>query len=115
MGKRYPQFSLEDIDLELPAGRALGLVGPNGAGKSTLLLALARRAELLILDEPTAGLDPLVRHDLMGILASARDSGQTIVFSSHHSEDVAALAGDVVFLHQGRIIANAPVASLLEG
>jgi ABC-2 type transport system ATP-binding protein len=210
VSKRYPQFTLKDVDLVVPAGRVLGLIGPNGAGKSTLLrimmglvradsgevtilgrkmpaeerwikarmgfvsedmalygakslrwhmdlvasvhegwderraadlllrldlnpdqrahgmsrgqqvkamllLALARRAEVLILDEPTAGLDPLVRHELMELLASSRDERQGVVFSSHHGEDVAGLADDVVFLHGGRIIANAPVAEFLGG
>jgi ABC-2 type transport system ATP-binding protein len=83
--------------------------------KALLLLALARRAEVLILDEPTAGLDPLMRHELIGLLAGSRDERQAIVFSSHHGEDVSALADDVVFLHGGRIIAQAEVASFLRG
>jgi ABC-2 type transport system ATP-binding protein len=83
--------------------------------KAMLLLALARRAEVLILDEPTAGLDPLVRHELLQILAGSRDGRQVILFSSHHGEDVAALADDVAFLHGGRIIAQAPVASFMGG
>jgi len=83
--------------------------------KALLVLALARRAEVLILDEPTAGLDPLVRHELMQLLAGSREERQAIVFSSHHGEDVSALADDVVFLHGGRIIANAPVAEFLGG
>ncbi len=83
--------------------------------KSLLLLALARRAQVLILDEPTAGLDPLVRHELLAFLAESRGERQAVVFSSHHGEDVAALADDVVFLHGGRIAAQAPVASFLAG
>lgn len=83
--------------------------------KAMLLLALARRAEVLILDEPTAGLDPLVRHELMGLLAASREERQAIVFSSHNAADVAALADDVAFLHGGRIVAKAGVASFLGG
>jgi ABC-2 type transport system ATP-binding protein len=83
--------------------------------KAMLLLALARRAEVLILDEPTAGLDPLMRHELMELLSASRDSRQAIVFSSHHGEDVAALADDVAFLHGGRFIAHGPVSSFLGG
>jgi ABC-2 type transport system ATP-binding protein len=83
--------------------------------KSLFLLALARRAELLILDEPTAGLDPLMRHELMVLLAESRDERQGMVFSSHHGEDVSTLADQVVFLHGGRIIAQADTASFLSG
>jgi ABC-2 type transport system ATP-binding protein len=83
--------------------------------KALLLLVLARRAQVLILDEPTAGLDPLVRHELMGLLSALRDDRQSIVFSSHHGEDVSALAEEVLFLHGGRIIAKDKVASFLGG
>ena len=83
--------------------------------KALLLLALARRAEVLILDEPTAGLDPLARHELTTFLAGSRDERQAIVFSSHHGDDVSALADDVAFLHGGRIAAQGPVASFLGG
>jgi ABC-2 type transport system ATP-binding protein len=83
--------------------------------KALLLFALARRASVLILDEPTAGLDPLVRHELIGLLAGSRDDRQAIVFSSHHGDDVAALADDVAFLNGGRIIAQAPVAAFIGG
>jgi ABC-2 type transport system ATP-binding protein len=83
--------------------------------KAMLLLALARRASVLILDEPTAGLDPLMRHELLTILSASRDARQAIVFSSHHGEDVAALADDVAFVHGGRIVAQGAVSSFLGG
>jgi ABC-2 type transport system ATP-binding protein len=97
-----------------PGQRARGMSRGQQV-KALLLLALARRAEVLILDEPTAGLDPLVRHELTSFLAGSRSERQAIVFSSHHGEDVSALADDVVFLHGGRIAAAAPVASFLAG
>ena len=67
------------------------------------------------LDEPTAGLDPLARHELIRILAESRDDHRAIVFSSHHGEDVSALADEVAFLYGGRVIARADVASFLRG
>jgi ABC-2 type transport system ATP-binding protein len=97
-----------------PGQRARGMSRGQQV-KALLLLALARRAEVLILDEPTAGLDPLVRHELMSFLRASRSERQAIVFSSHHGEDVSALADDVVFLHGGRVAAAAPVASFLAG
>jgi len=99
--------------LSLNPGQRMGGMSRGQQVKAMLILALARRPEVLILDEPTAGLDPLVRHELMQLLANSRDERQVIVFSSHHGEDVSALADDVVFLHGGRIIEEAPVARFL--
>jgi ABC-2 type transport system ATP-binding protein len=83
--------------------------------KAMLLLAMARHAEVLILDEPTAGLDPLIRHDILALLAAARGERRALIFSSHYGEDVAALADHVAFVHGGTLIAHAPVAELLDG
>jgi ABC-2 type transport system ATP-binding protein len=83
--------------------------------KALLLLAMARRAELLVLDEPTTGLDPLVRHELVDLLAASRAERRATIFSSHNGEDVASLADDVAFLYDGRIIAHGPVVSFLGG
>lgn len=208
--KRYSQFALREIDLEVPDGTVLGLIGPNGAGKSTLLrilmglvradagcatilgrdmpaaerwikarvgfvsedmalygaaslrwhmhlvramhkgwderraayllerfqldpdrrvaglsrgqqvkalllLAMARHAEVLILDEPTAGLDPIVRHEIVNLLADSRAERRALIFSSHYGDDVAALADNVAFVYDGRLIAHAPAAQLLQG
>jgi len=107
--ERRADVLLERLDLN-PDQRTRGMSRGQQV-KAMLLLALARRAEVLILDEPTTGLDPLVRHELMTLLAGSRDERQAIVFSSHHGEDVSALADDVAFLHAGKIIAKAPVSN----
>lgn len=79
-----------------------------------LLLALVRRPRLLLLDEPTSGLDPRMRHDLREELARvAREDGTTIVFSSHLTEDMAALATEIVILDRGRIVRCAATSELL--
>jgi ABC-2 type transport system ATP-binding protein len=79
-----------------------------------LLLALVRRPRLLLLDEPTTGLDPRVRREVRLELADlAHQTGTTILFSSHLTEDVEALASEVVILHEGRIVRRAPTVQLL--
>jgi ABC-2 type transport system ATP-binding protein len=83
--------------------------------KALLLLAMARNADLLILDEPTAGLDPLVRHEILALLAASRSERSALIFSSHNGDDVAALADNVAFMHDGRLIAHAPTGELLSG
>jgi ABC-2 type transport system ATP-binding protein len=200
VGKRYPYFTLDNIDLEVPEGQIMGLIGPNGAGKSTtirilmglvhqdcgevrvlghpmpadqvaakwdigfasedmrlydtmtlewhigfmqsiypnwdgayaklllkrfglraeqkikglshgqrvkatLLLVLARRPRLLVLDEPTTGLDPVARHEVLRELTAVMtDEGRSILFSSHNTQDVEQISDRITFIDRGRII-----------
>ena len=83
--------------------------------KALLLLAMARHADVLVLDEPTAGLDPLVRREILTLLASSRSERRALIFSSHYGDDVATLADNVAFMHDGRLITYAPVGELLSG
>lgn len=198
--KRWPAFTLQDIDLDLPGGMMLGLLGANGAGKSTLLkllmglsrpdaggvrfkgrdlraegpalrqriayvpdeprlvpelrlrdaktayarfysdwnearwrslmadfgldpqarggelslgmrtkfalsLALAREAELLVLDEPTTGLDPVFRRELMQRLTDhLQDDSRSILFSTHITSDLEQRVDLVALLQGGRLV-----------
>ncbi len=200
VSKKYPHFTLENINLELSPGSIMGFIGANGAGKSTtirilmglvhqdqglvhvlghampseqvaakldigfvsedmrlymsatiawhmefirsiyprwdqsyaesllqrfdlkrqqkvkglshgqrvkaaLLLALARRPRLLVLDEPTTGLDPVARHEVLGeLMAVLADEERTILFSSHNTQDVEQISDQITFIDRGRII-----------
>ncbi|MEP7010253.1 MAG: ABC transporter ATP-binding protein [Acidobacteriota bacterium] len=210
VGKTYPHFTLDDIDLELSAGSILGFIGANGAGKSTtlrilmglvhqdrgtvqvlghsmpgsqvaakrdigyvsedlrlykaatlswhmefirsifagwdsayalelarrfdlkpeqkikglshgqrvkaaLLLALARRPRLLVLDEPTTGLDPVARHEVLGALTEIlADERRTVLFSSHNTLDVEQISDQITFIDRGRIIESDDKESFLD-
>jgi ABC-2 type transport system ATP-binding protein len=82
--------------------------------KAALLVSLAYRPELLILDEPFAGLDPRARADLVrGVLAIAEQERWTVVLTSHEMEDVQQLADDVAFLDRGRLRLVESMATLL--
>jgi ABC-2 type transport system ATP-binding protein len=70
-----------------------------------LLTALAYRPELLVLDEPSSGLDPLVRRDILGaIIRTIADEGRTVLFSSHLLDEVERVADQVALLHRGRVM-----------
>jgi ABC-2 type transport system ATP-binding protein len=73
--------------------------------KSALLLVLARRPRLIVLDEPTTGIDPAARHEILRELTSAMtDEGRTILFSSHNTQDVEQISDQITFIDRGRII-----------
>ena len=71
--------------------------------KFNLLLALSHRAEILILDEPTGGLDPFSRDELLDIFKVFRDDGVAVFFSTHIISDLEKCADDIVYISDGRI------------
>src|SRR6202521_3387972 len=73
--------------------------------KAALLLVLARRPRLLILDEPTTGLDPVARHEILRELTDVmNDERRSILFSSHNTQDVEQISDQITFIDRGRII-----------
>jgi ABC-2 type transport system ATP-binding protein len=80
-----------------------------------LLIALAYRPELLVLDEPSSGLDPIVRRDILGaVVRTIADEGRTVLFSSHLLEEVEQVADHVTMIHQGTIALSAPLREIKE-
>jgi ABC-2 type transport system ATP-binding protein len=76
--------------------------------RAGLLAALAYRPELLVLDEPSSGLDPIVRRDiLVAIIRTIADEGRTVLFSSHLLHEVERVADSVAMINQGRIVFSA--------
>ena len=70
-----------------------------------LLIALAHRPKLLVLDEPSSGLDPVVRRDILGaIIRTVADEGRTVLFSSHLLDEVDRVADHVAMMVQGQIV-----------
>jgi ABC-2 type transport system ATP-binding protein len=75
--------------------------------KALLLLTVARKPALLLLDEPTTGLDPVARMEVLDALADVlRDESRSVLFSSHNTADVEQLADSIAFLHRGALIAS---------
>lgn len=83
--------------------------------RAGLLIALAYRPELLVLDEPSSGLDPIVRRDILGaILRTLADAGRTVLFSSHLLEEVEQVADHVTMISEGRVVLSAPLQDIKE-
>jgi ABC-2 type transport system ATP-binding protein len=83
--------------------------------KATLLLMLARRPRLLLLDEPTTGLAPVARHEmLIELMDVLRDERRAILFSSHNTQDVEQISDQITFIDRGRIIDSSDKETFIE-
>lgn len=81
--------------------------------RAGLVLALAHRPELLLLDEPSSGLDPIVRQDILsGIIRTIAEEGRTVLFSSHLLHEVERVADHVALIDQGRIAFNGSLENI---
>ncbi|MGC8489605.1 MAG: ATP-binding cassette domain-containing protein [Clostridia bacterium] len=104
--------------------RELGILLTQRAGRLSggqhaqlaLTLALARRPQLLVLDEPLANLDPVARHDFMGtVMAAVADDGVSVVFSSHVLTELERVADYLILIARGHVQAVGAVDDLLAG
>lgn len=94
--------------LEVPMNRKFRKLSHGNRTKLCLLLALAQGAELLVLDEPTLGLDPVVTDQLLRLLIDDfAASGRTLFISSHHLSEVEKIADWVGIIHRGRLLLEA--------
>lgn len=92
--------------LEVPTDRPLDDMSAGQRRRCELVLTLAHDPDLLVLDDPTVGLDATVRRDfLWAALELARDEGKTIVFTSHVLHDVERIVDSVGILRNGRLVA----------
>lgn len=107
---------------------ALGRVGLAGlalrnaralSGGQLQRLALARawslKPHVLLLDEPTASLDPHAKREVEALMAEFAEAGMTLVFASHNLGQVKRLATRVVYMEQGRVLADLPVQTFFNG
>ncbi|MFS8478176.1 MAG: ABC transporter ATP-binding protein [Micromonosporaceae bacterium] len=96
---------------DVPAGRLSG----GQRAQVALVLALAKRPRLLLLDEPLASLDPVARHDVMGLLMEAvAESGFTVLLSSHIISDLVDTCDWLVAINQGRVQVSGDIGELLD-
>jgi ABC-2 type transport system ATP-binding protein len=101
---------------ELPPGRRVGQLSGGQRTQLALALALAKRPRLLLLDEPMADLDPLVRHDLARLLMeTVAAEGLTVVLSSHVLAELASICDYLVLLAVGRVQLAGDTEEVLAG
>ena len=102
------QLELDPGDLRRPMGR----LSRGTRQKINIVQGLQHRPDLLILDEPTEGLDPLTKRALFGILHGVQARGGAIFFSSHVLGEVEELCNRVALIRQGRLVAVSPITTL---
>ena len=110
--RRPPDELLELVGLEAVADTRYRRLSGGERQRLGLALALVGRPEVLILDEPTAGMDPEGRAATRELIAEQRAAGVAILLTSHELGDVERLADRVLILRDGRVIADAPPAAL---
>jgi len=110
VGRFYPtwdpaRFHKLCREFELPLDRRIGRYSRGMKMKLALVLALAHDAELIVMDEPTAGLDPVFRRQLLERLAALiQDERRAVLFSTHITSDLERVADFITCLDQGRIL-----------
>ena len=100
------------FDLAGAAGRAVGTYSGGMRRRADLAASLIARPSLLVLDEPTTGLDPAGRRQLWESLAALRDEGTTMLLTTQYLEEAERLADLVYILDQGRLVASGTPAQL---
>ena len=112
-GGRQPDQLLDEAGLAPVADTRVRRLSGGERQRLSFALALVGEPEVLILDEPTAGMDPEARRATRERIAALRDEGRTILLTTHDLGDVERLADRVAILHRGRLVADAPPESLL--
>jgi ABC-2 type transport system ATP-binding protein len=104
---------LAAVDLARSGGRLVGTLSGGQRSRVSLAAALLGRPELLVLDEPTVGLDPVLRRDLWGLFHRLADDGATLLVSSHVMDE-AARCDSLLLMREGDLIAQTTPDALRE-
>lgn len=100
---------------ELPLHKAIKTFSKGMQMKASLAIALSHHAELIIMDEPTAGLDPIFRRELLALLQELMiDDHRTIFFSTHITTDLDRIADYIAFIQDGKMVFNQSIHDVAE-
>ena len=100
---------------ELPLNKSIKTFSKGMQMKASLAIALSHNAELIIMDEPTAGLDPIFRRELLDLLQEIMiDGNRTIFFSTHITTDLDRIADYIAFIQRGELVFNQSIHDVAE-
>jgi ABC-2 type transport system ATP-binding protein len=120
VGGLYPTWDAQEFDrllraLELPPDRKASQLSGGMRARLALALALAPRPALLILDEPTAGLDPRARIEFRTLLGELAAAGKSVLISSHILSELEEACAGVVVIERGKIVVAGDIAEVGKG
>jgi len=105
---------LERVGMTYASDRAVRRLSKGMLQRTCLAAALVHEPDLLILDEPMSGLDPVGRKDVRNIILEERARGRTVFFSSHILSDVESMCDQVTILRKGEVVVEGKIDSLLQ-
>jgi ABC-2 type transport system ATP-binding protein len=113
--RRRTMEVLEKVNIAYAADRQVRRLSKGMLQRTGLAAALVADPEMLILDEPMSGLDPVGRKEVRDLIFAERDQGRTIFFSTHILSDVEAMCDRVTILREGQVIVSGAIRQLLRG
>jgi ABC-2 type transport system ATP-binding protein len=105
---------LQRVGIAYAADRPVGRLSKGMLQRAGLAAALVADPELLVLDEPMSGLDPVGRKEVRDLILSERQAGRTIFFSTHILSDVEMLCDEVAILRKGKVVVRGALSDLLK-
>ena len=118
--KMYPSFQTDFFadkckQLRIPMNKQIKEFSTGMKAKLRVLVAISHEAKLLILDEPTAGLDIEARNEILDMLRAymAKDDSRSIMISSHISSDLEGLCDDIYLIHDGRLLLHEEIDNIM--
>ena len=106
------QRAIEAVDLADLADRPIGAYSRGARQRIKLAQAIAHDPDLLVLDEPLAGMDPISRRRTMQLIREWAGAGRSVVLASHLLHEVEAMTGNILLMNHGRIIADGDVRQI---
>ncbi len=98
--------------LDLDTSRKISELSTGNKKKAAIAQAMLHQPKLLIMDEPTAGLDPLVQHEFYGLIRQAKENGASVFFSSHVLSEVQRICDRVGIIREGKVISTQSMEEL---
>ncbi len=110
------QYAAELVNsLQIDTSKKIKHLSKGMRAQAALIVAAAHRPELLLLDEPSTGLDAVVRKDILSVtVRTAAENGSTVLFSSHLLDEVEQMSDEIVMIDKGRVVMTGEVDQLRE-